>query len=450
MAENTSQKKDNHIVSYHFTEPDYVSGEHTVANNEPGLEIVEAARYYPKALELVQTPYSMRKFVTALTATVVVIVLSLWLIPWQQTVAGSGKVTSFVPNARPQNIESPISGRIAGWRVVEGDYVRIGDTLAVLQDINTSFMDEEFVEKLEQFRDNSVQSQQAALEVARQRTLQAIQRGEAAEAGYENAKIESATARLRFNRTKELSDDGLASTRDLETAQLNLQKTQADSVRTLTALESARQEVAALKNEESRIRNLAQASISEIELRLGNARQRQRASVIISPIEGVITRIEKPGAGQVVKESEVLATIVPETKDQAAEIMVSSMDAAIIEVGRPVRLQFSGFPAMQFSGLPDFAIGTFGGRVKVIDAVDDGSGYYRVLVEPDTTRDGPWPDNRYLRQGAEVTGWVLLESVSLGYEVWRQINGFPPLIPTKRTLNGNQEKAGTAEKSEKK
>ena len=32
-----------------------------------------------------------------------------------------------------------------------------------------------------------------------------------------------------------------------------------------------------------------------------------------------------------------------------------------------------------------------------------------------------------LRQGVRTNGWVLLGQVPLGYELWRQINGFPPL-----------------------
>lgn len=394
---------------------------------------------YTHAMALVQSPKSARKFLYALLWMIGVCILALIFVPWQQTVAGSGKVTSFVPNARPQPIESPISGRIARWTINEGAYVRAGDTLAVLQDINTNFMDEEFLEKLQEFRDNSLRSQQSAIEVARQRTLQAIQRGEAAEASYSNAKIEIATARTRYNRTKELNADGLTSTRDLETAQLSLQKAQADSVRALVSLESARQDVAALKNDEERIQNLARASVADVELRLANARQRQAASVIVAPLDGIVARIEKPGAGQVVKEAELLATIVPKTRDQAAEILVSSMDAAIIDTGRSVRLQFSGFPALQFSGLPEFSFGTFAGRVKVIDAVDDGTGQYRVLVEPDPAFE-KWPDGRFLRQGAEATGWILLEDVSLGYELWRQINGFPPLIPVQKSFKKEEKK----------
>ncbi|MES2765146.1 MAG: HlyD family efflux transporter periplasmic adaptor subunit [Bacteroidota bacterium] len=413
----------------------HTDGITTVPEKAESITITPApeVKNYHHAMTLVESPESARKFLYALLGLIGIFVLSLIFVPWQQTVAGSGKVTSFVPNARPQPIESPISGRIARWTVNEGAFVRAGDTLAVLQDINTNFMDEEFLEKLQEFRDNSLRSQQSGVEIARQRTIQAIQRGEAADAAFANAKIEIATARTRYNRTKELNSEGLTSTRDLETAQLSLQKAQADSVRALMSLESARQDVAALKNDEDRIQNLARASVADVELRLANARQRQAASVIVAPLDGIVARIEKPGAGQVVKEAELLATIVPNTRDQAAEILVSSMDAAIIDTGRSVRLQFSGFPALQFSGFPEFSFGTFAGKVKVIDAVDDGTGQYRVLVEPDPAFE-KWPDGRFLRQGAEATGWILLEDVSLGYELWRQINGFPPLIPVQKSF----------------
>jgi hypothetical protein len=45
-------------------------------------------------------------------------------------------------------------------------------------------------------------------------------------------------------------------------------------------------------------------------------------------------------------------------------------------------------------------------------------------VEPDPD-DEPWPDARFLRQGVKTKGWVLLNVVPLGFEVWRQFNGFP-------------------------
>jgi hypothetical protein len=99
----------------------------------------------------------------------------------------------------------------------------------------------------------------------------------------------------------------------------------------------------------------------------------------------------------------------------------------MVMAGAPVRLQFEGWPALQFSGWPSVAVGTFGGRVVLVDPTDNGRGRFRVLVEPDE-RDEPWPSNRFLRQGVRANGWVLLNVVPLGFELWRQFNGFPPVI----------------------
>ena len=87
----------------------------------------------------------------------------------------------------------------------------------------------------------------------------------------------------------------------------------------------------------------------------------------------------------------------------------------------------SDLPALQFSGWPSIAVGTFGGRILLIDPTDNGKGKFRVLVEPDP-RDAPWPSRRFLRQGVRANGWVLLTVVPIGYELWRQFNGFPPVV----------------------
>ena len=93
-----------------------------------------------------------------------------------------------------------------------------------------------------------------------------------------------------------------------------------------------------------------------------------------------------------------------------------------------VRLQFEGWPAVQFVGWPSVAVGTFGGTVAFVDQTDNGKGKFRIVVVPDED-DDPWPEHRYLRQGVRANGWVLLNEVSLGFELWRQFNGFPPVVP---------------------
>lgn len=65
--------------------------------------------------------------------------------------------------------------------------------------------------------------------------------------------------------------------------------------------------------------------------------------------------------------------------------------------------------------------------MAVVDATDNGQGLFRILVVPDET-DQDWPSERYLRQGVRANGWVLLNQVTLGFELWRKLNGFPPSV----------------------
>ncbi|PSQ87184.1 MAG: hemolysin secretion protein D, partial [Bacteroidetes bacterium QH_2_63_10] len=68
--------------------------------------------------------------------------------------------------------------------------------------------------------------------------------------------------------------------------------------------------------------------------------------------------------------------------------------------------------------------------------VGDGSGRFRMLVVPDTSADhADWPSPDYLRQGAPARGSVLLSNVSLGYEIWRRMNGLPPQLTTENTTS---------------
>jgi hypothetical protein len=66
----------------------------------------------------------------------------------------------------------------------------------------------------------------------------------------------------------------------------------------------------------------------------------------------------------------------------------------------------------------------------VIDVVSSVGGKYRLLVRPAQPQPGdqPWP--KQLRIGSGVQGWVILDSVPVWYEIWRQLNGFPPALST--------------------
>ncbi|MEM9997964.1 MAG: HlyD family efflux transporter periplasmic adaptor subunit [Bacteroidota bacterium] len=387
---------------------------------------------HSSALQAAETPKMALWVMLGSFVTFALLAVALMVTPWQQTVSGSGAVTAFSPDARPQPVEAQLSARIQQWYVDEGDAVAAGDTIAVLEDISSSFLDDRFVERIAASRTSELRVLQLETERARQARSQAEQQLRAARARLENASLETATARERFRRAEALYADGLTSLRSFESEQLALQKTRADSIAAAAEQEAARQEVLSARLDVDRMTSALDARRAELDLRLDNAQGRQSASVVRAPIDGIIARVSEAGPGQTVSAGDQLALVVPETDDQAAELFVSSMDAAIVEPGSRVQLQFAGFPALQFAGFPGVSIGIFTGTVRVIDPVDDGMGRYRLLVVPDTTGGLPaWPSRSYLRQGSSVTGWVMLSDVTLGYEIWRRMNGLPPEIPVR-------------------
>ncbi len=394
------------------------------------------------SLRLVTVPRVLRSLVITILAIIVCIAIFIMFAPWLQTIRGSGRVTSFAPDARPQALESAISGRIAQWYVREGQQVKKGDTIVVLADINVNFFDRSLLNRLTTLRDRTFTAQEQTMQVSMQRRKQSEERLAQAHARLDNVIVEVATARTRNVRADTLFRQDLASRRDVETAVLVLQRAIADSISAASSVNAAIQDVNAFSAEEERVINQAYVTMQEAEVRLANAEGRVGASIVLSPTDGTIVRIYKAGTGQTVNEGEPLATVVPSTNDQAAEIYVSGMDAALIDSGRTVTLQFAGFPAFQISGWRDVNVGIFNGIVQVVDAVDDGTGRFRVLVTPDSTSHA-WPTSKYLRQGTEVSGWVMLEEVSLGYEMWRQLMGFPPKFPVPATqAKGSDGKGG--------
>lgn len=397
------------------------------------------------SLQLVSTPRAHRTLVATICALLIGAALFLAFVPWVQTVHGSGKVTSFVPNARPQTLESSISGRIVQWFVHEGQHVRRGDTIVVLSDINVNFFDTSLLDKLQTLRDRTFSAQEQSIEVSIQRRKQSEQRLAQTRARLDNVIVELSTARTRYARADTLFQQDLVSRRDVETATLNLQRALADSVSMAAGINAAMQDVNAFRAEEERVINQAFVTMQEAEVRLANAQGRVGASIITAPLDGIIVRIAKAGAGQTVKEGEQLAVVVPSTDDQAVEVYVTGMDAALVDPGRRVSLQFAGFPAFQVSGWRDVNVGIFHGIVRVVDAVDDGAGGFRLLIIPDST-SRPWPSSKYLRQGTEASGWIMLNEVSVGYELWRQLMGFPPQFPVPPSLKSKADKGGKEEK----
>ena len=276
-------------------------------------------------------------------------------------------------------------------------------------------------------------------EVRRAELALEVARRDATVGGLEQSRAGLETERVQTDVERARAALDIAE-RDVATALLDLAKITSDTAAAVSSveasLESARESAAKIDSETQKLLIDRQ-----------NVQERVSQQIVRAPRSGKIVRLLKVGTGATVKAGDILATVVPDASDRAVSLSVADNDVPLLAPGRKVRLQFAGWPAVQFAGFPSVSTGTFGGIVSVIDAVDDGTARYRVVVKPDYAAiaagaEQPWPDAARLRPGAEASGWILLDTVPLGYELWRQFNAFP--LTVKRPPVGDKSRSGGA------
>lgn len=386
-------------------------------------------------------------------------------LPWTQNIRGKGALTTLKPDQRPQTIQSPIPGKIEKWYVQEGDYVERGDTILFISEIKNEYFDPRLVERTgmqinaKEMSVNSYEGKVTALnnqigalangrilklEQARNKLLQSKLKVKSDSIDLEAAETNLRIAERQYERMVQLQEEGLFALTDVEEKKLKLQETQAKIISQENKLLASKNEVinAAIEinsvqaeyidkisKAESDMRTAqssqfdSEAQVTKLENELTNYEMRNDLYYIRATRSGLVNRMLKAGLGETIKEGEELVSIMPQIFDKAVEMFVAPIDLPLVHKGEKVRIQFDGWPVIIFSGWPNASYGTFGGVVFAIENFMSTNGKYRVLLIQDPD-DQAWPDE--LRVGSGTNTIALLEDVPIWYELWRQINGFPP------------------------
>lgn len=431
------------------------------------------------ALKLVQSSRWVWRLANVLLVLLLFSIVGMVFVPWQQSASGKGQVVAYAPQERQQTITAPTKGIVStiSPELREGSVVKKGDLILEMEPEAANLVDQ--LQASLRDLDAKVATAEAKAEVYGQNVVDfteakiaavsaAEQLVEAAKAkwdakrrlvpGYEAKRLQ---AELNLERQKKLFESGLQSEKELEKLQKDLNVAEADYESVQLEVEAALGELEAKKNERVQKEREAQTKVAyanamrqeslgqvasankerrDIEIKLSELQRLK----IRAPRDGILYRVEVFERGQMLKAGDPLFTIVPETTQRAVELWISGNDVPLVHTADHVRLQFEGWPAVQFAGWPSVAVGTFGGTVATVDSTDDGMGNFRVLVVPDD--DGSWPSDRYLRQGVQANGWVMLNQVPLGYEIWRQLNGFPPTAADNKKADGKKANSKDAAK----
>lgn len=428
--------------------------------------------------------YKKRKSKIKLALFIVGVFVGIMLLPWTQNIQPLGKISTLNPQQRPQQINSIIAGRIAEWRVKDGDFVKKGDTLLRITEIKEDYLDPSQLTRVnEQIRakDASIQfyqnkanannAQSAALANSKKLKLAQLQNKikqytllvQSDSISYLAADNQLKIASQQLQRQKQMYDAGLKSLTEFEQRQQAYQDALSKKISAENKFYNSKNELLNIKIDRSTIEQdytekilkttgdkfsslsdmaSTKSEVAKLQNQLSNYSIRRGFYVIIAPQSGQVIKTTKAGMGETVKEGDPLLEIVPISFDAAVEIFIEPVDLPLIVKGQKVRLQFDGFPAIVFSGWPNSSYGTFGGKITAIDPSISTNGKFRAWVAPDKN-DKPWP--KKLSYGAGAKGIALLKDVPVFYELWRKLNGFPPEYYTETSVNQVDKK----QKSEK-
>ena len=402
-----------------------------------------------------------KKFLLAFS----LILLIILFLPWTQNISSQGNVTTLKPNQRPQTIQSQIPGRIEQWFVQEGDFVKKGDTILRISEVKSDYFDEKLAERTDnqlnaksssvvayknkvEALNNQISALQRErvlkLKQAKNKLLQSRLKVKSDSIDLEAMKIKADIAKTQYERNLTLQSEGLKAVKDVEEKRSKLQEANAYLISQQNKFLSTKNEVInselviltinatygdKLAKAQSNLFTAqsssydTEAEVFKLETNLVNYKKRNSLLFVTAPQDGYINKAIISGLGETFKEGEKLVGIMPSNYELAVEMYVRPIDLPLIHIGEHVRVQFDGWPAIVFSGWPNVSYGTYGGVVVAIENFISDNGKYRVLLAPDKD-DNEWPEA--IRVGSGAKTMALLDDVPIWFELWRQLNGFPP------------------------
>jgi len=391
-----------------------------------------------------------------------VIVIMLFL-PWEQTTQGSGKLIAYNPSERDYTIHAPISGFIKTYNVEENKFVKKGDLLFEMVDLDANYTskleniqsdiqrqyinEQESLHNLQDQKSNLSQNLTTGLLIhdkkiaqiedslknLKNQKLQVQNSYRVAKSNYERVKLLFADG-IESKRSYEVADNEYVRVRTLlKSVQINIEK----ESKTLEIQKREKDSFA--KVQENKIKTMQNSIISSQNRLKTLAQNRTNSSINVSrnasakvyaTKDGHAVRILINDKDRFVKQGDLLLHFAPRVTKRAILLKVKALDMPLIKKGLKARIQFYGWPSLQVSGWPKITYGTFGGIVEKMDPIAHEDNYYYVYVVEDPK--DPWPKNAVLRVGTKATVWVRLSTVRIWYEIWRLHNAQPAIMTSEK------------------
>jgi HlyD family secretion protein len=310
---------------------------------------------------------------------------------FRSTVTASGEIVA----SQYADIGSSVMGKIVALPVNEGDRVKAGQVLAQIDRVQA------------QSESVSASEQTRALEADERAAREQVRAADAETAAAE-ARAKDAEQLLR--RRRELADEQLVAASDLDSAAATSAAATAQLAGARAAAERARQAL------ETAARRVAQARAQQV-----RARDVLEKTSIVSPIDGVVTRLRvRAGEMVVVGVQNQPGTTLMTISDLGAidaEVKVAEADVLSVALGQKATVTLEALPGRRFPGTV-VEIGASALPVSGTAAARE----FRVVIRLDSPEQGLRPgltaDAEIVTSERQNVLTVPLQSV-----VIRQVNG---------------------------
>ena len=227
---------------------------------------------------------------------VLLVVAAVFVMPWQQSVRGTGRVIAFNPLDRRVNIEAPVEGRVKRMYVVENQVVRRGDPIAEIQD-----NDPNLLANLRLQHDAAVARRAAALQriedLQQQVASQELAKVQAIDAAKQRVSAEEfvyETNRINEARMSQLVETGDVSQRNYELSKLALDSSRANLAAAKAVLERTGREYDATVSGINASRRSAEGDVASadrdmaiVDIQLGKTAQQ----AVVAPRDGIVLSV---------------------------------------------------------------------------------------------------------------------------------------------------------------
>jgi len=269
-------------------------------------------------------------------------------------VTASGEIVA----TRFADIGSNVMGKVVSLPVKEGDAVKAGQLLARIDPVQAE-------SELQ-----AAEAQMSALEADARAAAEAVATAKA-DAAQATARAEE--ARLTLGRAIELNKEGLAPKADLDAAQAAADAADAQAAATASAVARA-----------SQARDAAERRVAQAKAQAARARDIYAKTSIVSPIDGVVSRLQvREGEMVVIGIQNQPGTTLMTISDLSginAEVKVAEADVLRLKLGQPTTVTLEALPDRPFKGrvieigasaLPITGTGAAAREFRVVVRLDD-------------------------------------------------------------------------------